>query len=87
MDMGGGMLTNSFIANEVVFLITMLAYNLTKLYQYALLGLNELDKTIIRLRERYIYQAAVITRSGGSYGIHLAKNSPLQEVNDLLEAS
>jgi hypothetical protein len=82
----GRMLTNSFIANEVVFLITMLAYNLTKFYQYALLGLNELDKTIIRLREQYIYQAAVITRSGGSYRIHFAKNSPLQEVNALLEA-
>jgi hypothetical protein len=83
----GKMLTDSFIANEVVFLITMLAYNLTKFYQYALLGLHELDKTIIRLRERYIYQAAVITRSGGSYRIHFAKKSPLQEVNALLEAS
>ena len=46
----GKMLTNSFIANEVIFLITMLTYNLTKFYQYALLGLHEIDKTIIRLR-------------------------------------
>jgi len=83
----GKMLTSSFIANEVIFLITMLTYNLTKFYQYALLGLNELDKTIIRLRERYIYQAAVITRSGGSHTIHFEKYSPLQEVNELLEAS
>jgi len=51
----GKMLTDSFIANEVIFLITMLTYNLTKFYQYALLGMSELDKTIIRLRERYIY--------------------------------
>jgi hypothetical protein len=82
------MLTNSFIANEVILLITMLTYNLTtKFYQYALLGLHEIDKTIIRLRERYIYQAAVITRSGGSHTIHFEKHSPLQEVNALLEAS
>jgi len=83
----GEMMTDLFIANEVIFLITMLTYNLTKLYQYALLGLDEIDKTIIRLRERYIYQAAVITRSGGSYAIHFTKHSPLREVNALLEAS
>jgi hypothetical protein len=83
----GKMLTNSFIANEVIFLITMLTYNLTKFYQYALLGLHEIDKTIIRLRERYIYQAAVITRSGRSHAIHFEKHSPLQEINALLEAS
>jgi len=83
----GKMLTSSFIANEVIFLITMLTYNLTKFYQYALLGMSELEKTIIRLRERYIYQAAVITRSGRTHTIHFAKNSPLQEVNALLEAS
>ncbi len=34
----GKMLTDTFIANEVIFLITMLTYNLTKLYQHALLG-------------------------------------------------
>ncbi len=83
----GKMLTDSFIANEVIFLITMLTYNLTKLYQHALLGVGEIDKTIIRLRERYIYQAAVITRSGGSHAIHFTKHSPLQEVDALLEAS
>jgi len=83
----GKMLTDSFIANEVIFLITMLTYNLTKFYQYALLGVHERDKTIIRLRERYIYQAAVITRSGGSHRMHFARYSPLQEVNALLEAS
>ena len=83
----GKMLTDSFIANEVIFLITMLTYNLTKFYQYTLLGVHERDKTIIRLRERYIYQAAVITRSGGSHRMHFARHSPLQEVNALLEAS
>jgi hypothetical protein len=36
---------------------------------------------------QYIYQAAVITRSGGSYAIHFTKHSPLREVNALLEAS
>ena len=81
----GKMLTNSFIANEVIFLITMLAYNLIKLYQYALLGMIEFDKTIIRLRERYIYQAAAITRSRGNHVLHFAKNSPLRGVNTLLE--
>jgi hypothetical protein len=83
----GKMLAGSFFANKVIFLITMLTYNLTKSYQYALLGVNEIDKTIIRLRERYIYQAAVITHSGGSNKIHFVRHSPLQEVNPLLEAS
>jgi len=83
----GKMLTDTFIANEVIFLITMLTYNLTKLYQHALLGVGEKDKTILRLRERYIYQAAVITRSGGRQTIHFTKHSPLQEVDALLEAS
>jgi hypothetical protein len=83
----GKMLINSFIANEVIFLITMLIYNLTKFYQYTLLGLHEIDKTIMRLRERSIYQVANITRSGRSHAIHFEKHSPLQEVNALLEAS
>lgn len=71
------MLTSSFIANEVILLITMLTYNLTKFYQDALLGMSEIDKTILRLRERYIYQAGVITRSGGRYRMHFEKYSPL----------
>ncbi len=83
----GKMLTDSFIANEVIFLITMLTYNLTKLYQQALLGAGEIDKTILRLRERYIYQAAIITRSGGRQTIHFTNHSQLQKVDALLEAS
>jgi len=83
----GKMLTDSFVANEVIFLISMLTYNLTKFYQYALLGVHEREKTILRLRERYIYQAAVITCSGGNHRMHFAKHSPLQEVDALLEAS
>ena len=83
----GKMLSSSFIANEIIFLITMLTYNLTKFYQSALLDSSEENKTILRLRERYILQAALITRSGRKYEIHFAKDSPLQEVNELLEAS
>ena len=35
----------------------------------------------------YIYQAAVITRSGGRHTIHFTNHSPLQHVDALLEAS
>ena len=51
------------------------------------MGVNEIEKMIICLRERNIYQAAVITHSGGRDRIHFAKDSPLQEVNRMLEAS
>ena len=83
----GKMLTSSFNANKVIFLTTMLTYNLTKVFQVECMEENVRNQTLLRLREKYIFQAARITKSGGQKKIHFSISSPLKRVYKLLKAS
>jgi hypothetical protein len=73
----GKMLTYKYWANKVIFISTMLAYNLSNLFFTDIC--LEKGKTIISLRFKYIYQAAAVSYSGRKYILHFERGSPLKE--------
>lgn len=80
-DMGvGHLLLNSFWANEAVFQLMMLAYNLFLLFKFDSLSVTEYRQQIKTFRLKYVFLAAKIIKSARYVIMKLSSNYPYKAV-------
>ena len=76
----GHLLLKSFWANEAVFQMMMLAYNLFLLFKFDYLGVSEYRQQIKTFRLKYVFIAAKITKTAKSVIMKLSGKYPYKEV-------
>jgi hypothetical protein len=76
----GHLLLKSFWANETVFQIVMLSYNLFLLFKIDSLHISEYRQQIKTFRLKYISLAAKISRTARYVVMKLSANYPYQDV-------
>ena len=75
----GHLLLQSFWANEAIFQLMMLAYNLFLLFKMDFAGETEYRQQIKTFRLKYIFQAGKIIRTARSVVMKLSEKYPYQE--------
>ncbi len=70
----------SFWANEAVFQMMMLAYNLFLLFKFDYLNASEYRQQIKTFRLKYVFLAAKIIKTARSVIMKLSSKYPYQEV-------
>ena len=76
----GHLLLKSFWANEAVFQMMMLAYNLFLLFKFDYLDASEYRQQIKTFRLKYVFLAAKIIKTARSVIMKLSSKYPYQEV-------
>ena len=76
----GHLLLKSFWANEAVFQMMMLSYNLFLLFKFDFLGISEFRQRIKTFRLKYVFLAGKIIRSARYVVMKLSAKYPYQEV-------
>lgn len=76
----GTMLLNSFWANEAIFQIQMLVYNVFLMFKQANISENEYWQQIKTFRLKYIFVAAKIIKTGRQTIMKISKNYRYKEV-------
>jgi hypothetical protein len=76
----GHLLLQSFWANEAIFQLMMLAYNLFLLFKMDFAGATEYRQQIKTFRLKYIFLAGKIIRTARSVVMKLSEKYPYQEV-------
>ncbi len=76
----GHLLLKSFWANEAVFQMMMLAYNLFLLFKFDYLNASEYRQQIKTFRLKYVFLAAKIIKTARSVIMKLSSKYPCQEV-------
>jgi len=76
----GHLLLKSFWANEAVFQMMMLSYNLFLLFKFDLLGISEFRQQIKTFRLKYVFLAGKIIRSARYIVMKLPAKYPYQDV-------
>jgi Transposase DDE domain group 1 len=76
----GHLLLKSFWANEAVFQMTMLSYNLFLLFKFDLLGISEFRQQIKTFRLKYVFLAGKIIRSARYVVMKLPAKYPYKDV-------
>ena len=76
----GHLLLKSFWANEAVFQMMMLSYNLFLLFKFDYLDASEYRQQIKTFRLKYVFLAAKIIKTARSVIMKLSSNYPYQEV-------
>jgi hypothetical protein len=76
----GHLLLKSFWANEAVFQMMMLSYNLFLLFKFDSLHISEYRQQIKTFRLKYIFLAGKIIRTARSVIMKLSEKYPYQEV-------
>jgi len=76
----GHLLLQSFWANEVIFQLMMLAYNLFLLFKMDFAGETEYRQQIKTFRLKYIFLAGKIIRTARSVVMKLSEKYPYQEI-------
>ena len=76
----GHLLLQSFWANEAIFQLMMLAYNLFLLFKFDFLGISEFRQQIKTFRLKYIFLAGKIIRSARYIVMKLPAKYPYQDV-------
>ena len=75
----GGMLTQNFWTNDLLFQIALLAYNLMVWFKLRFLPEGEQTQEIETFRQRIIYTAGQIVFTGNQWYLDLGANNPEQE--------
>ncbi len=76
----GHLLLKSFWANEAVFQMMMLSYNLFLLFKFDFLNLSEYRQQIKTFRLKYVFLAAKIIKTARYVVMKLSENYPYREV-------
>jgi hypothetical protein len=76
----GHLLLKSFWANEAVFQMMMLAYNLFLLFKFDLLGISEFRQQIKTFRLKYVFLAGKIIRTARYVVMKLPAKYPYKDV-------
>ena len=76
----GHLLLKSFWANEAVFQMMMLSYNLFLLFKFDFLCISEYRQQIKTFRLKYVFLAGKIIRTARSVIMKLSEKYPYQEV-------
>ncbi len=76
----GHLLLKSFWANEAVFQMMMLSYNLFLLFKFDYLNVSEYRQQIKTFRLKYVFLAAKIIKTARSVIMKLSSKYPYQEV-------
>src|SRR5665648_75420 len=76
----GHLLLKSFWANEAVFQMMMLSYNLFLLFKFDSLDVSEYRQQIKTFRLKYVFLAAKIIKTARSVIMKLSENYPYKEV-------
>ena len=76
----GHLLLKSFWANEAVFQMMMLSYNLFLLFKFDFLSLSEYRQQIKTFRLKYVFLAAKIIKTARYVVMKLSENYPYREV-------
>ena len=76
----GHLLLKSFWANEAVFQMMMLSYNLFLLFKFDFLSLSEYRQQIKTFRLKYVFLAAKIIKTARYVVMKLSDNYPYREV-------
>ena len=76
----GHLLLKSFLANEAVFQMMMLAYNLFLLFKFDSLHISEYRQQIKTFRLKYVFLAAKIIRTARYVVMKLSAKYPYQDV-------
>ena len=76
----GHLLLKSFWANEAVFQMMMLAYNLFLLFKFDALSISEYRQQIKTFRLKYVFLAAKIIKTARYVIMKLSENYPYKEV-------
>jgi hypothetical protein len=76
----GHLLLKSFWANEAVFQMMMLSYNLFLLFKFDFLGISEFRQQIKTFRLKYVFLAGKIIRSARYIVMKLPAKYPYQDV-------
>jgi hypothetical protein len=76
----GHLLLKSFWANEAVFQIMMLSYNLFLLFKFDFLGISEYRQQIKTFRLKYVFLAGKIIRSARYVVMKLPAKYPYKDV-------
>ena len=76
----GHLLLQSFWANEAIFQLMMLAYNLFLLFKMDFAGETEYRQQIKTFRLKYIFLAGKIIRTARSVVMKLSEKYPYQEI-------
>jgi hypothetical protein len=76
----GHLLLQSFWANEAIFQLMMLAYNLFLLFKMDFAGETEYRQQIKTFRLKYIFLAGKIIRTARSAVMKLSEKYPYQEI-------
>ena len=76
----GHLLLKSFWANEAVFQMMMLSYNLFLLFKFDFLNLSEYRQQIKTFRLKYVFLAAKIIKTARYVVMKLSDNYPFREV-------
>jgi len=76
----GRLLLKSFCANEVIFQLMMLSYNLFLLFKLDFLGISEFRKQIKTFRLKYVFLAGKIIRTARYVVIKLPTKYTFRDV-------
>ena len=76
----GQLLLKSFWANEAVFQLMMLTYNLFLLFKIDFMWKTEYRQQIKTFRLKYIFLAGKIIRTARNVVMKLSENYPYQEI-------
>ena len=76
----GHLLLKSFWANEAVFQMMMLSYNLFLLFKFDFLGISEIRQQIKTFRLKYVFLAAKIIRTARYVVMKLSAKYPYKDV-------
>jgi hypothetical protein len=76
----GHLLLKSFWANEAVFQLMMMAYNLFLLFKFDFVSKTEYRQQIKAFRLKYVFLAGKIIRTARSVVMKLSEKYPYQEV-------
>ena len=79
-SLGGHLLLRSFWANEAIFQLMMLAYNLFLLFKMDFGGETEYRQQIKTFRLKYIFLAGKIIRMARSVVMKLSEKYPYREL-------
>ena len=76
----GHLLLKSFWANEAIFQMMMLAYNLFLLFKFDFLSISEYRQQIKTFRFKYVFLAAKIIKTARYVIMKLSENYPYKDV-------
>lgn len=76
----GHLILKSFWANEAVFQLMMLAYNLFLLFKFDSLSVAEYRKQIKTFRLKYVFLAAKIIKTARYFIMKVSANYPYKDV-------